>query len=75
MGNLFQSVDKSEYLTESKFTALAEHSLNKFISSESFSSDADADLINAFLQKQTFNVSFGRHLKRYIRSHHDFHKI
>ena len=74
MGNLFQSVDKSEYLTESKFTALAEHSLNKFISSESFSSDADADLINAFLQKQTFNISFGRHLKRYIRSHHDFHK-
>ena len=74
MKTLFKSAENQQELTESRFTALAEQSLNKFIKSESFSSDADAAMINAYLQKQTFNVSFGRHLKRYICSHHDFHK-
>ena len=74
MGDLFNTKYSDSELTESNFTNLAKKSLDKFIRSDALSDEADATIINNFLLKQTFNVSFGSHLKRYIRHHHDFKK-
>lgn len=72
MSNLFDTVSGNTVFTQYDFTQKAIHDFNLFIKSEDFSSPENASRINSFLLGTALNVSFGRHLQRYLCDHHDF---
>lgn len=74
MSDLFDTVSGETVFTEYDFTKMAVHNFNKFIKSEDFDDPENADRINYFLLDTSLNVSFGKHLQRYLCEHHHFEK-